>query len=282
MFRNLPDRPSTDDVLRGAEQYAELGVSTLVAGAVGPDPAGWLESTFSPAMDRLSAIERDEHALELAAEWYAAQRGVGVPEARAAVSADIHLLRSQFDAIPGLVTEIDARNSRFSGVALRKLRYLMRQDVRTESQLEFIVGALARGEAPEVEFDVYRCELLSDSFFYTAPAERPKTQPQTLAAAAGAGRDKVYRDAATRVQRLFARRRMEEFARQFLGSRSFASIEELPMESDQDFVRLLYLVGYGLDGSAAFHFDPDSGRITRGPYGYPAGRIARGRKAGAT
>ena len=58
MYRDLPRNPTVDDVVRGAEAYAAVGVSTLVTGAVGDDPAGWLESTFGPAMERLDAVER--------------------------------------------------------------------------------------------------------------------------------------------------------------------------------------------------------------------------------
>jgi F420-dependent oxidoreductase-like protein len=57
MFRNLPAAPTVDDVLRGAEAYAEVGVSTLVTGAVGDDPAGALESTFGGAMDALAGLQ---------------------------------------------------------------------------------------------------------------------------------------------------------------------------------------------------------------------------------
>jgi len=57
MFRNLPAAPTADDVVRAAEEWASIGVATLVTGPVGDDPAGWLESTFAPAMDRLAAIE---------------------------------------------------------------------------------------------------------------------------------------------------------------------------------------------------------------------------------
>jgi len=57
MYRELPPDASVDDVVAGAEQLAKVGVSTLVTGAVGDDPPGWLESTFGPAMDRLAAIE---------------------------------------------------------------------------------------------------------------------------------------------------------------------------------------------------------------------------------
>ena len=57
MFRNLPAGPTVDDIVRSAEAFAEVGVSTLVTGATGDDPAGWLESTFGPAMDRLAGVE---------------------------------------------------------------------------------------------------------------------------------------------------------------------------------------------------------------------------------
>jgi len=57
MYRELPADATTDDVVRGAEAFASIGVETLVTGAVGDDPGGWLESTFGPAIDRIAAIE---------------------------------------------------------------------------------------------------------------------------------------------------------------------------------------------------------------------------------
>lgn len=57
MFRNLPPSPTSDEVIRSAEAYAEVGVDTLVTVATGDDPAGYLESTFGPVMDRLASIE---------------------------------------------------------------------------------------------------------------------------------------------------------------------------------------------------------------------------------
>ncbi len=57
MYREIPRDATVDDVVRGAEALAKLGVSTLVTGAMGSDPGGWLESTFGPAMDKLAAIE---------------------------------------------------------------------------------------------------------------------------------------------------------------------------------------------------------------------------------
>jgi F420-dependent oxidoreductase-like protein len=57
MYRDLPSGATVDDVVRGAEELAKVGVSTLVTGAMGDDPAGWLERTFGPAMERIAEIE---------------------------------------------------------------------------------------------------------------------------------------------------------------------------------------------------------------------------------
>jgi F420-dependent oxidoreductase-like protein len=57
LYRDLSPEATADDVVRGAEAFAKVGVSALVTGPVTDDPGRWLESTFGPAMERLSAIE---------------------------------------------------------------------------------------------------------------------------------------------------------------------------------------------------------------------------------
>jgi hypothetical protein len=229
----------------------------------------------SAILERLDAIERDEGALDAAADWYAAQRGGQKPEARIAVASDLGLLRSQFDAIPRIVEEFDARNARFSGVALRKIRYFLRQDRRTEGQLQFVVDALARGDAPDLEFDVFKCELLTDGFLYTPPTERARPKPQALAPRSTTDREQLRKEAAARLRRLFSRRRIEEFVEALLAGRSAASLGEIAVDADDDYVRLLLLASYGLDGGSPFRLIPSAERIRKGLYGHPGGRIER-------
>lgn len=232
----------------------------------------------SAILERLDAIERDELAMTAATDWYANQRSASPAEARLGVNADLGLLRSQFDAIPQIVDEIDLRNARFSGVALRKLRYLLRQDRRTEGQLQYVVDALASGNAPELEFDVYRCELLMDGFLYTPPTERPKLKPQTLLNTNPANREQLRKEAAARIRRLFGRRRLEEFVHDLLAGRIAASTEEITVSADEDYVRLLYLASYGLDGGSSFRFLPSAERVRKGLYTHPGGQIERTEK----
>ena len=57
MYRDLPPDATADDIVRGAEAFAEIGVSTLVTSAVGDDPARYLEFVFGPVADRIATIE---------------------------------------------------------------------------------------------------------------------------------------------------------------------------------------------------------------------------------
>lgn len=57
MFPGPPPGARSDDLIRDAEAFAAVGVSTLVTSSTGDDPAGWLESTFGPCMEKLAAIE---------------------------------------------------------------------------------------------------------------------------------------------------------------------------------------------------------------------------------
>jgi hypothetical protein len=227
----------------------------------------------SAILQRLDAIERDDAALANAADWYAAQRGIAAAEGQLAVKSDLAVLRSHFDAIPQLVDDIDARNARFSGVALRKIRYFLRQDRRTEGQLQFIIDALAKDEAPELEFDAFRCELLAGNFLYTPPTARARVAPQHLVEQSTANQERIRQEAAGRVRRIFARRRVDEFVLTVLDGRRAAPMSDIPVDGDQDYVRLLYLFSYGLDGASAFRMQPSSGRLQTEPYGYPDGTL---------
>jgi hypothetical protein len=232
----------------------------------------------SAILQRLDAIERDTAALENAAEWYAAQHGTGIGEGRLAVKTELALMRSHFDNIPQLVDDIDTRNARFSGVALRKIRYFLRQDRRTEGQLQFIVDALARDEAPELEFDVFKCELLAGHFLYTAPVSRERPSPRRLVPQPTGNHERIRQEAAARVRRIFARRRIEEFVATVLRGRTSAPMQDVPVGADQEYVRLLYLASYGLDGDSTYRFRPSQARLQATMYGYPDGTLEARRK----
>jgi hypothetical protein len=232
---------------------------------------------------RLDTIERDARALDAATRWYAEQNGLDAEAAGAQVRADLALLRMQFDTLPQVTDDIDTRNARFSGVALRKLMYLLRQDTRTEGQLQLLVDALARDAAPDLDFDVYRCQLLTDQFLYTPPRRRARASVQPLARRARGDDTALRRLVAPRLRRPFARARIDAFVDVWLAGRVSASLSEAAPETDEDYVRLIYTVAYGLDGASSFRFEraaaPDEDRVDRhGVYGFPRGAVVRRRR----
>jgi len=56
MLRDVPPGSSPGEIVAVAQRFADVGVHTVVLGATGDDPAGYLEDTFGPAMDDLRAI----------------------------------------------------------------------------------------------------------------------------------------------------------------------------------------------------------------------------------
>ncbi len=233
---------------------------------------------------RLDTIERDPVSIESAARWYAEQLGLDRDAATRQVQEDLHLMRMQFETLPEITDDIDARNARFSGVALRKLMYLLRQDRRTEGQLQYLVERLARDEAPELEFDVYKCELLGDGFLYTPPTRRPKAAPQPLPPRRSELSEDMRKQLAHRLRNPFARARIEEFIGELLGAGQDATMGDIPLENDEDYVRAIHLVIHGLDGKGTYRFRPaqetSPARVRKGAYEVPAGRIERTRKKG--
>jgi hypothetical protein len=233
---------------------------------------------------RLDAIEHDPVSMAAAARWYAEQLSLDAGAGTRQVEEDLRLMRMQFETLPEITNDIDARNARFSGVALRKLMYLLRQDHRTEGQLQYLVERLARDEAPELEFDVYRCELLGDGFLYTPPTRRAKAAPQKLPVRRRSLSADARQQIAERLRNPFARARIEEFVHALLGARPGGAIEEIPLRDDEDFVRAIHLVAYGLDGKGGYRFrpapEPSAAVVRKGAYGVPGGRLERARKKG--
>jgi hypothetical protein len=231
-------------------------------------------------LHRLDRIEKDAMSIEAAGRWYAEQFGMDSEAAVGRVKEDLRVLRLQFETLPQITDDIDARNARFSGVALRKLMYLLRHDKRTEGQLQLIADSLARDKAPDIDFDVFRCDLLSDGFLYTPPRRRTRPEPQPLARGARLDEEELRKGIAPRLRRAFSRSRVDAYVDELLGYRSRAPLSDADADTDEDYVRLIYTVAYGLDGGSRFQFEPEpdsSGARTerKGAYGFPRGYLAR-------
>lgn len=236
---------------------------------------------------RLDVITANGAVLDDAAEWYAERQAVTARVAREQVDGTIRGLRTQLDVLPEILNQIDEKNARFSGVALRKLMYLLRQDERTEGQLQYLVERLAHDEAPELDFDLYRCELLGEGFLYTPRSRRTPTPPQRISPPdPDADLDAVQNAIARGLMHPYVRRKVDAFVARFLGGRRERTVADLEVRADDDYVRVLYIVAYGLDGRSGFRFERavcaeascpgqtcERCRVKRGRYSFPRGAV---------
>lgn len=228
---------------------------------------------------RLDEIDADPMVLDRAATFYAEQLRLDTEAANAAVRADLDLMRARFETLQEITNEIDSRNARFSGVALRKLMYLLRQDRRTEGLLQLIVDGIADDAAPPVAFDVFRCELLPDglSFLYTAPTQRAQVAPQPLRRPEPVNEEELRKAAVAKMKRPFARAQVEEFVTELLRVKVRQSIEAATPLNDDEYVRLIYIVLFGLDATSSFRFTPSDGRVNVSGFAFPAGDLEKRR-----
>lgn len=230
-------------------------------------------------LHRLDVIERDALALASAARWYAEQHTIDSSAAMTHVHDDIGVMRQQFDALPNITDDIDDRNARFSGIALRKLMYLLRQDRRTEGDLQRVIDAVSNQAVPELQFDVFKCELLGNDFLFTPRKSKPKLQPQPLPPSPPPDPELRTR-VAERLKREFSRSKVNAFVAELLRGKPHATLADAPVGDDRDFVRLIYIAAYGLDGNSPFRFQPAAIREEphhKGPYSFPRGRLERRR-----
>jgi hypothetical protein len=228
-------------------------------------------------LDRLADIERDTLSLDRAARWYAEEFTLDGDQARRRVSEDLHLLRSHFESLPVLIDDIDTRNARFTGTAQRKIRYLLLQDRQIEGALQFLIERLGQNEAPPIEVDLFRCELLGDGFLYTPRKRRPLVEAQRLTRQPLTDTEDLRRALATKLRSRFGRKEITRFVDGVLDGSRDAPVTAIPLETDEDYIRLIHIAAYGLDARSSYVFDLDSGepRVQRGRYTHPQGHLRK-------
>ena len=226
---------------------------------------------------RLESIAKDELGLDAAARWSAEQNAGDLEQARGAVRDSLALIRAQFESLPEVADDIDRRNARFSGTALRKLMYLLRQDKRTEGQLQYVVDALTDERDAELDLDVYRCELLNPDFLYTPARKRPRVGRQPLRDDSHIDRGAVH-DAVSRALRArFSRKDITDRVLALLEGVASAPLAELGLDGDEDYVTTIYAAAFGLDRGSPYELRLREGSVQKGVYAVPNAELARRR-----
>jgi hypothetical protein len=237
---------------------------------------------------RLNEIEQQDLQMNEAAQWYQENTGASLDAATELVFDDLELVRSHVESMPKVMKEIDERNQRFSSSARRRIAYLLKHDGRMEGQLQLLIDKLASGSIPPLELQIYRAEFLSDDFLYVHRSKRKKIVNAALlqkpALDDAMGRSLLMEKLASGLNK----KMISKFVLQFLGTRHSASIRELELQSDDDYLRILRILSYAHEPSVPYTFEAlscadqnclDEGceycRFRCSVYSVPNGRLMR-------
>ncbi|WP_161607079.1 Wadjet anti-phage system protein JetA family protein [Myxococcus xanthus] len=214
---------------------------------------------------RFDEIEHDDLTLERAARWVAEQSGsptnppIDIPTAAELLREDLRLVQRHLDALPEILDDIDRRNARFTGIARRKLRYLLQQHQYLETHLQGILADLGSGRLSDVDFELYRADLLHDDFLWTPPARRDRPVPQPLARVSKPDAADVAKQVKESfLHRTCSRRVINARVKQMLesmGGTERVRLDAMPVSDDERYTWAIHMVAYGLDGESPFRFE---------------------------
>ena len=80
------------------------------------------------------------------------------------------------------------------------------------------------------------------------------------------------------MDRRFTKKKIYQFAVELLGARLNISLDEVPVEDDHQFIRMIYLLSYSNDSSSPYRVELNRDEwVWKNGYGFRPGRIIRKR-----
>lgn len=215
---------------------------------------------FYRVRDRLlaqvDAFEANDRLYADAVAYVQAANASDEATAQTSVADDFARIRERLDAVPDILRSIDGRHARFGSLVNRKLQYLLHHDRRFEGELEAAIEALRRPKSPELEVDLFACQLLGDDCLFVPPRARQRVLPPPIR------RRQPVDEAAKRAlaqalfDKAYGRPRLEREMLAALTSYTTMTPATFPVTNDNQYVQAIYRVAYGRDGKSAYRFEP--------------------------
>lgn len=209
----------------------------------------------------LEKKSRSKVYISKAAEEIAEIREISVEDAREQVYNLIHYTVDSFQNMDDILTEIDRKNTNYQKAAVNRARFLLTSGDDVRGQLRDILGRLA-GEILEESMDlggIYRIEYIDEllriyssaviderSLYYRKEADR-KFRPEKISAAPPDRklREEKLRKMRERMERVLSTEKIESYVLECLGDRNSMKASELPLNTVEDFIKLIYIRLYG-------------------------------------
>ena len=219
-------------------------------------------SKFRPEIiERLEEKSKSKQYIEKSASEISELKEIPVEEAREQVYRYLHEIIEAFRNMDDILMEINQKNAQYQKAAINRARFLLTgsEDVRGQLK-EILVGLNERingeqmdlGGIYEIEFlsdlvRIYSVAFLDESSFYS-PSEGKKSFTPTALQEKEPDerfRQEKLRKMMEKMQRVLSPEKIDKYVEEQLGERKEMLAAQFPLETAEDFVKIIYIRLYG-------------------------------------
>lgn len=219
-------------------------------------------SKFRPEIvERLESRSRSASYIEKTALELAGLREISLDEAKEATYRYLHEIIEAFRSMDDILNEINEKNTQYQRAAINRAKFLLtgNEDIRGQLK-EILLGineAVNRERMDldgiyEVEFlenliRMYTCSFLDSNSLYSPIEGRKEFVPQELSDMKPdmEARQEKLRKMMEKLQRVLSPEKIERYVAEQMGKRKEMSASQFPMETSEDFVKIIYIRLYG-------------------------------------
>ncbi|MCM1126934.1 MAG: DUF5716 family protein [Lachnospiraceae bacterium] len=219
-------------------------------------------SKFRPEIiERLEGKSRSKSYVEKAAEEIAGIKEISVKEAEELVYHYLHGIISAFRNMDDILKEINQKNTQYQRSAVNRARFMLTgsEDVRGQikeiligineeiAKEQMNLGGIYRIDFLEELIRIYSVSCLDEKSLYSPVEGKKEFKPEEIADAEPdlELRQEKLRRMAEKMQKVLSPAKINAYVRAQLGDRSELLAAQFPMESPEDFVKIIYIRLYG-------------------------------------
>ena len=248
-------------------------------------------SKFRPEIiERLEKKSRSGSYIEATAQELSALKEISVDEARELTYRYLHDVIEAFRNMDDILEEINRKNTQYQKAAVARARFLLTGNEDVRGQLKEILQGINEvmnrdrmdlGGIYEIEFldgliRMYSSSFLDDNSLYTPTEWKKPFAPQQISRTGpeSGEREAKMRRMMEKLGRVLSTSKIEEYVLAQLAGRGEMLASDLPLDTMEDFVKIIYVRLYGQRKNLRYRVEPLE-EIERGGYRFRDFRIVR-------
>ncbi len=235
-------------------------------------------SKFRPEiMERLESHSRSKSYISQTSEELAALREIPIESAEELTYQYLHEIIEAFRNMDDILAEINQKNTQYQRAAINRAKFLLAGSEDVRGQLKEVLFYLNEqinernldlNGIYEIEYVDQLVRLFGSSFldeksFYSPiegkkefhPQELEETEPDLLL------RQDKLRRMTEKMQRILSPERIESYVKRQMGERNQIRASELPLETIEDFMKVIYIRLYGTRKNMGYHVEREKDKL---------------------